>query len=95
MIDLGHETQAWYYRHREIHEVMGVQFNSEMPKMWTPLRDSGACHYVNSPINNRTMENLSGNTGKRYGQTACTPRTDKIPAVKATGMENKDTQEGT
>jgi hypothetical protein len=24
-----------------------------------------------------------------------TPRTDAIPAVKATGMKNKDTQEGT
>jgi hypothetical protein len=33
----GHETQAWYDRYREIHEVMGVQVNSEMPKMWIPL----------------------------------------------------------
>jgi hypothetical protein len=37
MTNLGHETQAWYDRHREIHEVMGVRVNSEMPKMWTPL----------------------------------------------------------
>jgi hypothetical protein len=41
------------------------------------------------------MENLIGNTRKRSGQTAYTPRTYEIPAVKATGMENKDTQEGT
>jgi hypothetical protein len=40
------------------------------------------------------MENIAGNTGKRSGQTAYTPRTDAIPAVKATGMENKDTHEG-
>jgi hypothetical protein len=36
-MNLGHETQAWYDRHREIHEVMGVRVNSEMPRMWTPL----------------------------------------------------------
>jgi hypothetical protein len=41
------------------------------------------------------MENLSGNTRKRSCQKAYTPRTDAIPAVKANGMENKDTQEGT
>jgi hypothetical protein len=35
------------------------------------------------------MENLVGNTGKRSGHT------DAIPAVKATGMENKYIQEGT
>jgi hypothetical protein len=40
-MNLGHETQAWYDRHMEIHEVMGVQVNSEMPKMWTPFRNSG------------------------------------------------------
>jgi hypothetical protein len=36
-MNLGHEPQAWYDRHMEIHEVIGVQVNSEMPKMWTPL----------------------------------------------------------
>jgi hypothetical protein len=41
------------------------------------------------------MENLVGDTRKRSFQTAYTPRTDAIPAFKATGMENKDTQEGT
>jgi hypothetical protein len=41
------------------------------------------------------MENLVGNTGKRAGQKTYTPRTDAIPAVKANGMENKDTHEGT
>jgi hypothetical protein len=35
--NLGHETQACYDMYREIYEVMGVQVNSEMPKMWTPL----------------------------------------------------------
>jgi hypothetical protein len=50
---------------------------------------------VHSPIDNRTIENIVGNTGKRSGQTAYTPRTDAIPDIKATGMENKDTQEGT
>jgi hypothetical protein len=73
---------------------MGVQVNSEIPKMWTPLF-RGARHYVHSPIGDRTMENLVGNTGKRSGKTAYSPRTDMIPAVKDTGMENKDTQEGT
>jgi hypothetical protein len=37
MMNLGHETQAWYDKHREIHEVMGVQVISEIPNMWTPL----------------------------------------------------------
>jgi hypothetical protein len=37
------------------------------------------------------MENLTGNTMKRSCQMSYTPRTDKIPAFKATGMENKDT----
>jgi hypothetical protein len=92
---MGHETQAWYDRYREIHEVMGVHVKSEMLKMWTPLCNSCACHYVYSPISDRTMENLAGNTGKRSGHTAYSPRTDVIPDVKATGMENKDTQEGT
>jgi hypothetical protein len=36
-MNLGHETQTWYDSHREIHEVMGVQVNPEMPKMWTPF----------------------------------------------------------
>jgi hypothetical protein len=27
-MNLGHETQVWYDRHREIHEVLGVQINS-------------------------------------------------------------------
>jgi hypothetical protein len=90
-MNLGHETQEWYDRHREIHEVMGVQVNSEMPKMWTPLLNSGARHYVYSPISDRKMENLAGNTGKRSCQKAYTPRTEAIPAVKATRMENKDT----
>jgi hypothetical protein len=88
---MGHETQAWHDRHREIHEVMGVQVNSEMPKIWTPLRNSGARHDVNSPISERTMENLAGNTGKRSCQKAYTPRTDAVPAVKVTRIENKDT----
>jgi hypothetical protein len=35
------------------------------------------------------MENLVGNTGKRFGQTAYSPRTDAIPAVKATGMKKR------
>jgi hypothetical protein len=43
---LGHKTQVWYYRHREIHEVMGVQVNSEMPKIWIPLWNSSARHYL-------------------------------------------------
>jgi hypothetical protein len=37
------------------------------------------------------MENLAGNTSKRSFQKAYTPRTEAIPAVKATGMEKKDT----
>jgi hypothetical protein len=41
------------------------------------------------------MKNLVGNTGKRSGQTAYSPMTDVIPAVKDTGIENKDTQEVT
>jgi hypothetical protein len=41
------------------------------------------------------MENLGVNTGKRSCQTSYIPRTDKIPDFKATGMENKYTQEGT
>jgi hypothetical protein len=41
------------------------------------------------------MENIAGNTRKISFQKAYTPRTDVISAVKATGMENKDTQEGT
>jgi hypothetical protein len=40
------------------------------------------------------MENLAGDTGKIYCQTPYTPRTHKIPDIKATGMENKDTKEG-
>jgi hypothetical protein len=57
-MNLGHETQAWYDRYRKIHEVMGVQVNSEMPKMWTPLLNSGTRHYVHSPIGDRKMEKL-------------------------------------
>jgi hypothetical protein len=41
------------------------------------------------------MENLAGDTGKRSYQTPYTPRTHNIPDIKATGMENKDTKEGT
>jgi hypothetical protein len=36
-MNLGHETQAWYDRYREMYEAMEVQVNSEMPKTWTPL----------------------------------------------------------
>jgi hypothetical protein len=90
-MNLGHETQAWNDRHREVHECMGVQVNSEMPTMWTPLLNSRARHCVYSPISDRTMENIAGNTGKRSCQKAYTPSTDAIPAVKATGMEHKDT----
>jgi hypothetical protein len=74
---------------------MGVQVNPEIPKMWTPLLNSSACHYVHMSIDKRTMKNLAGNTGKRSCQTSYTPRTDTIPDFKAIGMENKDTQEGT
>jgi hypothetical protein len=84
--NLGHETQAWYDRQREIHEVMGVQVNSEMPKMWTPLLNSGARNYVYNPISDRTIENVAGNTRKRSCQKAYTPRTDAIPAIKANEM---------
>jgi hypothetical protein len=95
MMNLGHETQAWYDRHREIREAMGVQINPEIPKMWTPLWNSSTCHFVYSPIGNRTMENIAGNTRKISCQTSYTLRTYKIPVFKATGMENKDTQEDT
>jgi hypothetical protein len=37
------------------------------------------------------MENIVEKTGKRSCQKAYTPRTDAIPAVKANGIENKDT----
>jgi hypothetical protein len=94
-MNLGHETQAWYDRHREIHEFMGEQVNLEMSKMWTPLWNSRVRHYVRIPIGDKTMENLAGNTGKRSCQTSYTPRTDAIPAFEATGMENKDTHEDT
>jgi hypothetical protein len=90
-MNMGHEIQAWHDRHREIHEVIGVQVNSEMSMMWTPLLNSGAHHYMYSPISDRIMENLAGNTGKRSCQKAYTPRTDAVPAVKATRMENKET----
>jgi hypothetical protein len=36
-MNLGRETQAWHDRHREIHEVVGVQVNSEMTTTWTLL----------------------------------------------------------
>jgi Fe-S cluster biosynthesis and repair protein YggX len=49
---------------------------------------------VHNPIGDRTTENLAGNTGERSFQTPYTPRTHKIPDIKATGMENKDTKEG-
>jgi hypothetical protein len=41
------------------------------------------------------MENLAGNTRKKSFHKVNTPRNDAIPAVKANGMENKDTYEGT
>jgi hypothetical protein len=41
------------------------------------------------PIGNITMENLIGDTGKRCLQMPYTPRTHKIPSIKATGMEKK------
>jgi hypothetical protein len=74
---------------------MGVQVNPEIPKMWTPLRNSSTCQYVHIPIDDRTMKNLAGNTGKRSFQTSYTPNTYEIPAFKVTVMKNKDTQEGT
>jgi hypothetical protein len=52
-MNLGHERQAWYEMHREINEGMGVQVNPGMPKMWTPLRNSSARHYVHIPIGDR------------------------------------------
>jgi hypothetical protein len=62
--DLGHEKQAWYDRHREIHATVGVQIYLEMPKMRTSLQDSGTCHYVSTPMGYRAMEALAGNIGK-------------------------------
>jgi hypothetical protein len=50
---------------------------------------------VHRPIGDITIENLAGNTGKRYCQTPYTPRTHKIYTITATGMENKDTKECT
>jgi hypothetical protein len=44
-----------------------------------------------SPMSDRIMENIAGNTRKRSFQKAYTPRTDAITDVKATGMEHKDT----
>jgi hypothetical protein len=41
------------------------------------------------------MKNLAGDTVKTYCQTPYTSRTHNIPDIKATGMENKDTNEGT
>jgi hypothetical protein len=94
-MNFGHETQAWYDRHRETHAVMGVQVYPKMSKMRTSLRDSGACHYVSNPIDDRTMENLAGNIGKRSCQTPYAPMTHNIPVITATGIESKDTKEGT
>jgi hypothetical protein len=48
-MNLGHETQAWYDRYREIHEVMGVQVNSEIPKTWTPLETAAHVTMCTSP----------------------------------------------
>jgi hypothetical protein len=76
------------HEHREIHADMGVQVNPEMPKILTPLQDSGAYHDFHIPIGDRTMENLAGNTGKRSCQMSYTPRTYKMPSITATGMEN-------
>jgi hypothetical protein len=94
-INLGHEAHAWYDRHREFHAAMGVQVYTEMSQMRTSLRDSSTRYYVHRPIGNRTMENLAWDTGKRSCQPPYTTRTHKIPAFKATGVENKDTKEGT
>jgi hypothetical protein len=93
--NLGHGTHACYHRHKEIHAAMGVQVYTEISKMRTSLRDSSVCHYMSIPIGNRTMENIAGNIGKISLQTPYAPMTHNIPAIMATGMENKDTKEGT
>jgi hypothetical protein len=56
--NLGHETQAWYDRHREIHADMGVQVYTEIFKIadiiarqqYTPL-----CVHSHRKYNNGKM----------------------------------------
>jgi hypothetical protein len=74
-MNVEHETQAWHDGYRDIHVDMGVQVYIEMPKMQTSLRYSGVCNYAYHPIRNITMENLTGDTGKRSCQTPYTPMT--------------------